>query len=91
MKILDKPYTNQELRQHMDGNGIVTGLVAVPVSDIIGTDLEGFLDMVSEKLTGSPCLMGTDYKAVSIENPNTADAEIVFEVTGDASMVLDEE
>ena len=51
----------------------------------IATDLEGFIDLISEK-AGKPLLMDVNYDIVSAKG-NT----LTIEVTGDASMDEEEE
>ena len=75
---LTKPLTMEE-------NNEVTGVIRIELSDAIENDLEGFLDFISEKLTGSPLLMGIDYEVI------VADKDWIYlKVTGDASTILEE-
>ena len=91
MKSLEKPYTQSEMKELRDENGYVTGRVAVPLSDIIDNDLEGFLALLAEKLVNNDCLMDINYKAIGIENTESGDANIIIEVSGDVSEILEED
>jgi hypothetical protein len=57
-------------------------IVEVDLSEIIDTDLEGFLDILSERATGSPLLMDISYRIVSVENDT-----LKIEVDGDTSAI----
>ena len=85
MKVLEKPYTIQEMKEYM------TGCVAVALSDIIDNDLEQFLDLIAEKLVANDCLMDINYKAIGITDVDSGNANIIIEVTGDVSNILDME
>jgi hypothetical protein len=65
----------------------VTGRVAVSFNDVIEADFEVFLDAVSEKLVGSVLLQDISYRVVGVIDDGTVEVE----VTGDASMVLDDD
>lgn len=88
---LEKPYTEKEIRENMDADGIISGIVGVRVSELINTDLESFLDLVSERLTGSPCLTGTDYKALYMVPDENGDPVVAFRVTGGTELILEDE
>ncbi len=64
--------------------GFVTIEVAVDLSDIISSDLEGFLDLISEAATGSPLLMDITYNMIRV----TALGALQILVTGDVSEIL---
>ena len=83
------PLTMEELsRQAKENNGIVTGAVFVPLDAVIRGDLETLLDILSEKLTGSTLLSGMSYEFM----PHSSSPEsLCFQVTGDASLILEEE
>ena len=53
---------------------------------MIENDLDGFLDLISEKLTESPLLMDIGYEPVSV-----FEEELYLLVSGDVSEILDEE
>lgn len=91
MKVLEKPYTQQEMKELMDENGYVTGRVAIPLSDIIDHNFEEFLDLVAKKLVDNDCLMDINYKAVGIDNIESGDADIILEVSGDVSEIIEDD
>ena len=76
--IVEHPYTPKEIRSSMKADGLISGVVKVELRDIINTDFEGFLDILSENLIGNPCLMGIDYKIVGYED----DSLLHIKVTG---------
>lgn len=84
--ILTKPLSMKQmiLATSEDGH-YVGGNIVVDTSDIIGLDLDGFLDLLSERLTGSPLLMDTRYKLIDA----TDSGEAIFHVMGDASEILE--
>lgn len=75
----------------MDENGYVTGRIVIPLSDIIDHDFEEFLDLVAEKLVDNDCLMDINYKAVGIDNIESGDADIILEVSGDVSEIIEDD
>lgn len=77
----------ESLRAATGYDGYVKGEVYVHLSDIIDNDLEGFLDLISEALVGSTLLMDVNYNVVRVAE----DGKLVLEVTGDPSMVYEED
>lgn len=88
---MDRPYTEDEIRANMDDDCYVTGRVKVSLSELIDNDLESFLDLLGERLVDNPCLMNVSYKAVGITDIDSGDADIIIEVTGDVSEVIETE
>jgi hypothetical protein len=90
-KLLDKPLTIEEMRKMAEagvpGGLFVTGVVAVDLNDIIDNDLDGFMDHLSELLTGTEILMNIDYDVVGYEEHNV----LHIKVSGDVSAVLEGE
>jgi len=80
------PLTKEAVCRYKDDNNYIRGIVKVELSDMIENDLEGFLDLISEKLTGSPLLMDIGYEPVSV-----FEEELYLLVSGDVSGILDEE
>lgn len=64
----------------------VTGVVNVDIDDMLLGDHETFLDDISIKLVGSPLLTDITYRAADVADDRT----VRIEVTGDASIILDE-
>ena len=86
---MQKPYTVEQMKEHQDENGYIKGNVAIPLSDIINYDLEGFLDLLALKLVDNECLMNINYKAVGIDDVDSGN--IIIEVSGDVSEILMDE
>ena len=59
-------------------------VVQVDLREIIENDLEGFLDILSERATGSSLLMDISYRILSVENNS-----LMIEVDGDPSEIED--
>lgn len=64
--------------------GYVSGKVRVELNEMIGVDLDGFLDMISERLTGSVCLSDVSYEIVGLSGQTP-----VLLVTGDPQMIIE--
>jgi hypothetical protein len=78
------PWTAPNGRQYTPSRqGYVTGTVAVGLGDVIDGDLEAFLDLLSEALTGSGLLMDIGYRLVGIDGDHT----LRLEVTGDPQQI----
>lgn len=84
-KVLAGSLSRKEMERMMEKDGTVEGIISMELSEAINLDLEGFLDTVSEKLTGSCLLSGTDYDLVGHDR-NT----LHLRITGDASLILAE-
>lgn len=80
------PLTKEAVCRYKDDNNYIRGIVKVELSDLIENDLDGFLDLISEKLTRSPLLMDIGYEPVSV-----FEEELYLLVSGDISGILDEE
>jgi hypothetical protein len=76
----------EQMKAMQDKDCMVCGVIAVDIHEFINNDLESFLDLISERLTGSPLLSDLDYKILG----NKGD-DIFLKVTGDASLILDGE
>lgn len=82
---LIEPLTIAEMKKQMEEKNEVTGVIRIELSDAIENGLEGFLDFISEELTGSPLLMDVDYEVI------VADKDWIYlKVTGDASTIIEE-
>lgn len=80
------PLTKEAVCRYKDDNNYIRGIVKVELSDLIENDLDGFLDLISEKLTGSPLLMDIGYEPVSVSEEG-----LYLLVSGDVSEICDEE
>lgn len=101
-ELLNAPLSMDEMRRQADAgpdarpadermrhepHGYAVGVVTVDLSDFIDNDLEGILDLLSERLTGGPLLMDIAYKVVG----HDGDA-LHIEVSGDVfEVVLDDD
>lgn len=70
-----------------DDDGWITTIVEVDLSEVIERDLEGFLDLISERATGVEMsrLMQQSWRIVGFKSTGT----VLLEVTGDASADLE--
>lgn len=75
--------SKEQMYQMMDENGFIEGIIEIDIHEMINQDLEGFLDLISERLTGSPLLNDSNNEVVGREGEN-----ILLKVTGDASLIL---
>lgn len=83
--VLDRPYTTEQLRAlRAEGDGYVSGVIALSVDTIAEADYERFLDLISTELTGTDLLMDLSYAVVG-----TRGELILLNVTGDPSTILD--
>lgn len=88
MNILREPLTKAQIIERQDESGFIKGVVPVPLSSAIDNDLEGWLDIISEKLTGSSLLTNSTYTVVGFEAENV----LLVEVSGSTEMLdLDDE
>ena len=85
MNVLAEPYTVEQLKKLTDGNqdNYVTGIVRVSMDDLM-TELDIALNTLSYKLVGNDRLLETSYKAVGAQ-----DGDVLVEVKGDVSLILD--
>jgi hypothetical protein len=85
--ILDVPLTIDQIKERMNSAGYIKGIVPIRLHHIIDTDADGFLDLISDALTGTELLLDMSYQVVgTLDN----DA-VLIEVKGDVSMILEEE
>lgn len=91
LSTLEKPYTEEEIRKLRDKDGYIEGCVAVPLSDIINSDFEEFLDLLALKLVDNVLLMDINYTAVGISDTDAGDANIIIKVSGDTSELFDDD
>lgn len=83
--VVQSPLTDEEMKARADEDNYIAGVVKVTLMEIINNDLEGFLDIIPEKLTGSCCLMDVSYEIVGAAPGKDA---ILIKVTGDISEVV---
>ena len=85
-EVITKPLTIEEMKNRINEDNYINGIVSVELSDLIDNDFENFLDIISEKLTNSPCLMDVSYEVVGSGNGDT----IYIKVMGDITDIIDE-
>lgn len=83
---LKTPLTLIEIENLMDEQNFVEGLVAVKDRELLKLGYEDFLDLLSEKLVGNPCLQEIQETMIGCEPENNL---IIYHVRGDVSAVLD--
>ena len=87
-KVWLQPMTTEEIKAVADENCFISGVIKVDIFEYVGNgDYEDFLDAISEALTGSSLLMEVSHEIVGI----TDDGYLLLLVTGDATMILDDE
>jgi len=87
MKVLKEPLDRAQAEKMLakDPDGYIGGVVGVDLNEIIGSDLESFLNMLSTRLTGSDVLSDISYRVVGHQRDGT----ILIEVIGDPSSALE--
>ena len=71
----------------VDNNNMIEAQIVIGLEDAVDNDLEGFLDLVSERVVGSCLLMGFSYRVTGL----TPEGALILTVNGDISEVLAEE
>ena len=80
------PLSEKEIRDNMNKNNIIEGVVKVHLSNLIDNDLENFLDLISVGLTGSDLLMDISYDILDVSKEEKNMLYIL--VSGDASLIV---
>lgn len=83
----EAPLSIEDIRNSVDENGRIEGIIKVHISDIIDRNLDEFLDFISVALTGSDLLMNIYYETVALSN--TEKDTLYVRVSGDASSILE--
>ena len=76
----------QGLCERLGTCGCYVGTVEIDLAEVIHLDHEGFLDLVSEKATGSLLLSDINTKLIGHRGET-----LILQVTGDASMIKEDE
>lgn len=84
-EVLTRPLTHVQMRRQMDANGYVEGVVPVDVDEIVDSDRDAFIGMLSEMLTDSPDLDELEYEVVGHDGDM-----LHILVSGDATALLDD-
>lgn len=79
-------FTIEELKQKVDEDNFIEGIINVDISSLIDGDLEDTLDLFGIELVGSDLLMDITYEVVG-----ATDGLIMIKVGGDCSMILESE
>ena len=75
----------EELKEKIDSQGYITGIVYVPLEELINSSRDRFLELLSIGLTDTTRLRYISYELVGAE---TTKSEIGFRVKGDASAII---
>lgn len=84
MEVMARPLSYARMRQMADENNFVSGVVKVTLDEVIKRDLEGFLDLVSTRLTGSELLMEIGYQVVGHQGDT-----LLIKVRGQVDQLLE--
>lgn len=68
---LGESLTHDEVLKLADKNGYITGVVRVEFSEVIENDIEGFLDILSERLLETDLLSELSCQIVGVEDGRT--------------------
>lgn len=85
-KYLKNPLSQDEMKARADEDNYIEGIVAVSDEELFNNDFENFLDLISERLCGSICLMDVQYDMVGVIPEEHL---ILYSVSGDASEVIE--
>ena len=70
--VMEQPYTAAEILKNLDDDGQISGVVGISLDDIIENDMEGFDDILTERLVGlNCCLSEISYDVVGVEPDET--------------------
>lgn len=81
---LTAPLTPEEIPALLDAEGSITVIVEVGLDELVDNDLEGVLDIISDKVLGSCLLMDFSYEVVGAASPQS----LFMKVAGDPSQAL---
>lgn len=82
--VLETPLTLGEFRERLAEDGSLSGVVPFDLDELVGIDLDAFLDVLGERLFGSPLLEGPEYEVVGVVGPVGA-RRVTVRVTGGVS------
>lgn len=86
IKYLEKPLTNEEISKIVDKDNYIEGVVAVHEDELLYTEFDNFLELISEKLCGDEPLYDIDYHMVGCVPEKSL---ILYSVSGDASCIVE--
>lgn len=70
IKVLEKPLSLMEMLDLCNDELLLSGNILMDLSEFIDNDLEYVLDIMSERLTGTPLLTDINYTVISAEPEN---------------------
>ena len=82
--VLEAPLSAYEIGARADGNGVVSGLSVMSMSELIDNDIEGINDRIGNDLVGSELLMEPTATPVSVR----ADGALIVRLEGDATEII---
>ena len=92
IEVMEDPYTEDQLKVIYTENpeAVLTGVIAVDLSDLMDNTFSDILDILSEGLIGSQMLMEINYSPVAVSKE---DSLIYMQVSGyiDATELLEDE
>lgn len=88
IKYLENPLSQDEMKDVADEDNYIEGIVAVSDEELFNNDFENFLDLISERLCGSICLMDVQYDMVGVIPEEHL---ILYSVSGDASNIIEQD
>lgn len=56
--VMEQPYTAAEILKNLDDDGQISGVIGISLDDIIENDMEGFDDILTERLVGLCTMRG---------------------------------
>ncbi len=84
--LLTRPLTATQIRRQMDADGLVEGVIAIELDDIIDNDRDRVMELLSEALVDSNGLEDIEYELVG------SDGDMLHvSVRGDASSLVEDE
>lgn len=87
LNYLKQPLTDEEIKVIADEDNYIEGIVAISETEMFYNDYENFLDLISEKLCNSPCLMNIQYEMIGCIPEESL---IIYSISGDASCIIED-
>ncbi|KQN96836.1 hypothetical protein [Paenibacillus sp. Leaf72] len=78
------PLTLSQIKDRIGANNMIKGIIKVDFNQMLELNLDEFLDLISEKLIGSPLLMDVTYELIAVANVDS----VWVKVSGDASFIM---
>ena len=87
LDIVERPLSVDEIRSHMDGRGMIHGIVRISMAEAVRGEYEEFLDLLSMKLTGTELLTDISYNIVGTDPDSGLSGEALIDVWGRTEMM----